>query len=410
MTSFSGLKLPFDLAQRLGILKGLEKLTVKKRRRGIEIRDFVMSLVGNFLVGGEHLSDLSVLRAESATRRQLYDLEVPAPTTAGETLRKFSLGHSKQLEKVIACAAQRANELMGGGEPITLDIDSSIYEVHGYFKEGARYGYTGVKGYNPLLCFWAENRTLVGTRLRSGNAPSAKNVNSFISECLARLPRDRKVRLRLDAGFYNKKVVAHLLNKRQDFTISAYLTAGLKEEIEALPAQAWKSYPWQEEGQWTELEYQPINWPCPLRMLVKKAPQYDGDQGTLGSIRYSPVITNRRGTGSSLLKFHFNRGGAENYIEEFKNGVGTRLTPSRKFCANYAWFVIAQLAYNLAQWFKLLVLPKAERSMQLKGLRLHWFCVGARIIRTARKTVLALARAPADALRFENAAALIRAI
>ena len=410
MTSFSGLKLPFDVAHRLGILKELKNLTVKKRQRGIEISDFVMSLVGNFLVGGEHFSDLSVLRSEGATKRQLYDLEVPAPTTAGETLRKFSLGHIKQLEKVIHSASERANDIIGGDESITMDLDSSIYEVHGYFKEGAKYGYSGVKGYHPLLCFWSENRTLVGTRLRSGNSPSARNANSFISECLGRIPRNRKVRWRLDAGFYNKNVARHLFKLEQQFTISAYLTQSLKAKIEALPKDVWKPYPWQEEAQWTEIEYRPTQWPCSVRLLVKKVPRYDGDQATLDSIHYSPIVTNRQGCGSSLLKFHFNRGGAENYIEEFKNGIGTRITPSRNFAANYAWFVIAQLAYNLAQWFKLLVLPKSEHSRQLKALRLHWFCVGARIIRTARKTVFALARGPTQVAQFQQAAATIAAL
>lgn len=218
------------------------------------------------------------------------------------------------------------------------------------------------------------------------------------------------MRLRLDAGFYDKKVASHLIKGEREFTISAYLTAGLKKEIEALPPTAWKPYPWQEEGEWAEFMYQPINWPCSLRLLVKKAPLYDGDQGTLGSLRYAPVITNRKGSGSSLLKFHYNRGGAENYIEEFKNGIGTRITPSRKFSANYAWLVIAQLAYNLAQWFKLLLLPKSEHSFQLKALRLHWFCVGARIIRSSRKTIFALARGPTEVTRFQRAAALIAAL
>ena len=117
ITSFSGLKLLTDLAHRLGILKGLEALTVKKRQRGIPIPDFVMSLVSNFVIGGEHLTDLTQLREESATRSILYDLEVPAPTTAGETLRKFTIGHIKQLERVIGETILRAADEISGSEP-----------------------------------------------------------------------------------------------------------------------------------------------------------------------------------------------------------------------------------------------------------------------------------------------------
>jgi hypothetical protein len=394
ITSFAGLKFVADLANKLGILKGLERCTVKKRRRGIPVSDFVMSLVYNGLVGGSHLSDLDELRCEAATREHLYELDVPAPTTAGEYLAKFTTGHIKQLEGVIRDALLAAAGMIGGGAPITLDLDSSIFPVYGYLKEGARYGYTHVKGLHPLLCFWAEKRLLIGVRLRSGNQASAHGAKSFLRECLGRLPKDRAVRLRMDAGFYSREIVEILLNKRIEFSISARLTSALRRAIEAIAETAWTAYPWEEGTQWAEITYQPQRWPRSFRMIVKRTPFYEGEQRVIGEFFYTPIITNRRGAASSILKHHLARGGAENYIEEFKNGLGARLLPSQRFNANWAWLVIAQLAYNLAQWFKLLVLPATEQHHQLKKLRLHWFCVAGRVIRSARRFTLALARGP----------------
>ncbi len=400
LTSFAGLKLITDLASKLGILDALGCLTVKKRRRGIPSEDFVMSLVHSFLLGGEHLTDLEVLRQETATRELLYGLEVPAPTTAGETLRKFSLGHIKQVESVTGEALLRVESLLGGSEPITLDLDSSIFEVHGYFKEGARYGYTHVKGFHPLLCFWAEKRLLIGARLRAGNRSSAHKAKSFLSECLSRLSEERRIRLRLDAGFYSREIVGDLLARGLEFSISACLTSALREAIEGLTEQRWKSYPWEEEAEWTEFSYRPQRWPRALRMIVKRTPYFEGEQRLLGEYFYTCVITNRRGAGSSVLKHHLARGGAENYIEEFKNGMGARLLPSQNFLANWAWLVIAQLAYNLGQCFKLVLLPRSEQGHQFKKLRLLWFCVAGRIIRSGRRTIVALARAGPVAQRF----------
>ena len=400
ITSFSGLKFIADLSRKLDIISGLGKLTVKKRRRGIPTPDFIMSLVNNFLIGGSSLTDLDVLRSEGATRRYLYDLEVPAPTTAGEFLRKFTAGHVKQVEHVIRGALLRCAGIIGGAQPITLDLDSSIIEIFGYLKEGARYGYTGVKGLHPLLCFWAETRLLVGVRLRSGNKHTAHKATSFIAECLSRLPGDRLIRFRLDAGFYCREVVEYLLGKALLFSISAKLTSALRKAIEALPACSWKPYPWEESAEWAEFSYQPKGWPEPFRMIVKRAAYYEGEQRIIGEFFYTPVLTNRRGAGSSVFKHHLARGGAENYIEEFKNGIGARHLPCQSFIANWAWLVIAQLAYNLAQFFKLLVLPARKHHCQLKKLRLHWFCVAARIIRSGRRITIALARGPDDALRF----------
>jgi len=410
ITSFSGLKLVTDLARRLDILSGLGQCTVKKRRRGIPVPDFVMSLVNTFLVGGSHLSDLEVLRGEHATRSCLDDLEVPAPTTAGEFLRKFTTGHIKQLERVIRTALLKSATVMGGDRPITLDLDSSIFQVYGYLKEGARYGYSKVKGFHPLLCFWAETRLLVGTRLRSGNRSSAHGATTFLEECLSRLPVDRPIRLRLDAGFYSREVVSYLVKKVLDFSISARLTSALSRAIGTLAQESWKPYPWEEEAEWAEFSYQPQGWPKAFRLIVKRTPYYEGDQRVIGEFFYAPVITNRRGAGSSILRLHLARGGAENYIEEFKNGLGARSLPSQRFNANWAWLVIAQLAYNLAQSFKLLVLPVREHHDQLKKLRLHWFCVAGRLIRSGRRLTMALARGPDQVHRFVLAQTRILAL
>ena len=407
VSSFSGLKLVTDLASKLGIPKDLNCLTVKKRRRGVPISDFVMSAVNTLLIGGQHFTDLNRLREETATRELLYKLEVPAPTTAGETLRKFQLGHIKQLEGVIGTALRRADELMGGDEPITLDMDSSIFEVHGYFKEGARYGYSHVKGFHPILCFWSEKRLLVGARLRSGNRRTDHKAKSFLRECLARLPKGRRIRLRLDAGFYNNEVVKELLERDLEFSISAKLTSALRRAIEELPDDAWNGYPWEKGAECAEFAYKPYQWPRTLRLIVKRTPFFEGNQLVFGKYFYTTVITNRRGAASSLLKYHLARGGAENYIEEFKNALGARMLPSQYFTANWAWLVISQLAYNLGQWFKLLLLPVREQAQQFKALRLHWWCVAGRIVRSGRRLILSLSRAGSGARRFMQLQSMI---
>src|SRR5436309_11016375 len=113
-TSFAGLRFVFDLAHKLGLTQDLRTLTVKKRRRGIPIEDFVLGLASNFLVGGDSLSDLQVLRDETVTRELCYGLEVPAPTTAGERLRTFTLGHLQQLERILRRNAHAILARAGG--------------------------------------------------------------------------------------------------------------------------------------------------------------------------------------------------------------------------------------------------------------------------------------------------------
>jgi hypothetical protein len=407
LTSFSGLPFVFGLAHRLGLTQDLQQLTVKKRDRGIPIEDFVLSVASSFLVGGDSFTDLDVLRQEAVTRKLCDDLQVPAPTTAGERLRTFTLGHIYQLSGGNRNFVGRILDRVGGSDPMTVDADSSIMEVHGYLKEGARYGYSGVRGLHPLLAFVHDERLLLGVRLRAGNKSSAHGAVEFLSDVLKPLPANREIRLRMDAGFYSHSIESFCVTRGYKFSISAKLTSRLVEAIQALPETAWRSYPWEEGAQWAEFRYQPQHWSRPYRLLIKRTPWYEKEQRVIGEHFHTALITNLSGAGCSLIRYHLRRGGMENYIEEFKNGIGARHLPSKRFLANWTWLVIAALAYNLAQAFKLLLLPKEQRADQLKKLRLHWFNVAGRWIRTGRRWILSLARGPETALAFERVQKLL---
>ena len=409
-TSFAGLRFIFDLAHQLGVLRELRTLTVKKRRRGIPIEDFVMGLASNFLVGGDSLTDLQVLREETVTRELCYGLAVPAPTTAGERLRTFSRGHLAQLEGINRRGARAILDRIGGSGAVTVDLDSSIFEVYGYLKEGARYGYSGELGLHPLLAFVYEERLLIGARLRAGNRASADGVASFLPQVLKAIPEQRSVRLRMDAGFYAQGVERLCVARRLGFSISARLTSRLQAAIDALPVTAWQSYPWEPDAECAEFRYQPKGWSCAYRLLVKRTPWYEKEQRVLGEYFHAAVITNLAGAGSSLIRYHLARGGMENYIEEFKHGLGAAHLPSQNFHANWAWLLIAALAYTLAQAFKLLLLKTEQHADQLKKLRLHWFNVAARWIRTGRRWILALARGPDTVAAFTRVQALLAAL
>jgi hypothetical protein len=61
---------------------------------------------------------------------------------------------------------------------MTIDVDSTIYEVHGHHKGGAAYGYTRQLGYHPLLATRADTGEMLHIRMRKGsaNAPAGRAV------------------------------------------------------------------------------------------------------------------------------------------------------------------------------------------------------------------------------------------
>ena len=166
----AGLILPATLMLRLG-LESLIDATVRLVGRvgGARPGRKVLTLVATILAGGSHIDHADRLRA-GATQRVL-PFRVMAPSTLGTFLRSFTFGHVRQLDRVIGETIRRAWSLgPGPGDaPMTIDLDSTICEVHGHAKQGAAYGYTRVLGYHPLVATRADTGETLHARLRKGS-------------------------------------------------------------------------------------------------------------------------------------------------------------------------------------------------------------------------------------------------
>ena len=75
-----------------------------------------------------------------------------------------------------------------GDGPLTIDLDSTICETYGLAKEGARHhGYTGKRGYHPLLAVAAGTGDVLMSRLREGRANTARGAAHFLRETVGRV-------------------------------------------------------------------------------------------------------------------------------------------------------------------------------------------------------------------------------
>src|SRR5262249_24646006 len=176
LTSHGGTVLLHDFAQRLGVEQVLdEELQVKVRERGYKEGQAIGGLVYNLVLGGEHLSDLEVLRGDHGTQEVLEAEAILAPTTAGEFLRKFAIGDVQDLQRVQLRLPERVRPHQRT-TTCTIDLDSSIYEQASTQKEGSSKADNGEVGYHPLLAFWAEEGELRFSHLRRGSAHTARNV------------------------------------------------------------------------------------------------------------------------------------------------------------------------------------------------------------------------------------------
>ena len=112
---------------------------------------------------------------------------VMAASTVGTWLRSFTFGHVRQLDRVLGELLRRA-WVAGAGPsegPLTVDVDSTICEVHGHHKQGVCYGYTRRLGLHPLLAFRADSGEVLHARLRKGSANTARGIVRFVDELIA---------------------------------------------------------------------------------------------------------------------------------------------------------------------------------------------------------------------------------
>ena len=132
-----------------------------------------MTLVASALAGGDCIDDADALRTGGTAG--VLKCRVKASFTLRTFLRSFRWGHVRQLDRVsreLLARAWAAGAGPGDG-PLTIDLDSTICKTHGLAKEGARHhGYTGKRGYHPLLAAAAINRTST-TRRREANPETA---------------------------------------------------------------------------------------------------------------------------------------------------------------------------------------------------------------------------------------------
>ena len=151
----AGLILAATLMDRLGLLGLIERWV---RTGSANPGRKILTLVAAMLAGATHIDHVEMLRAGGTGR--VLGFTPMAPSTVGSFLRTFTFGHARQLEAVLARTLARAWGLGAGpGDlPLTVDLDSTICEVHGKHKGGAAYGYTKVLGYHPLLAARADTR------------------------------------------------------------------------------------------------------------------------------------------------------------------------------------------------------------------------------------------------------------
>lgn len=417
----AGLVLPAALMVRLG-LEALVNARVRLVGRvgGALPGRKVLTLVTAILAGGTHIDHADRLRA-GATQRVL-PFRVMAPSTLGTFLRSFTFGHIRQLDAVIGETIRRAWSAGAGPrtEAMTIDMDSTICEVHGKAKNGAAYGYTRVLGYHPVLATRAGTGEVLHARLRQGS--SQRGHKRFVEELIARVRRagaSGPLTLRADSGFFSWELIKTLTRLQVAWSITVSMNPSVRKAIAAIDDDTWTDITYPDGGlaQVAETTYVTGGGSTKrrqrqVRLVVRRTRLTSRTQAQLWpDWRHHAFVTNLDLPVVEMDQFHRDHATVELAIRDLKEGAGVEHCPSGRFFANAAWLACAVLAHNLIRWTaRLGGLHPDDQLTVTRTIRTRVLALPGRLVNHSGRLVLRLPKRWPWATTFTTALDQIRAL
>ena len=431
VTCFGGIAPVHRLVTKLGLVDAIDaELELLKVHLPYHESDHVLNLAYNVLCGGTRLEDIERLRHDTAYMNALGAELIPDPTTAGDFCRRFSTADVQTLMDAVNGVrpklwAGRGTDLLG---PVAyIDTDGTIAPTWGEHKAGMDMSYKGVWGYAPLIVSLANTKEVLFLVNRPGNQPSHSGAAAWIDKAIDLVsPHAERVCLRGDTDF---SLTSHFDSwaERVDFLFGMDANAALKGRAEALDEAAWtrldrgpkhvpvsgqtrarrrnvKQQIVHERGYLNirldgedvaEFDYQPGKCDRRYRVIAlrKNLTQSRGEQALIDDVRYFFYVTSRRDlTAAQVVACANERCDQENVIEQLKNGVNALRVPLHDLVSNWAYMVIAALAWNLKSWWAMMLHHKADRrdyiAMEFKRFITSVILIPAMVIRRARSITI----------------------
>ena len=233
----AGLLLPVTLAQHLG-LRELVDHHLDLGNAWANAGDKMLTLVASALAGGDCIDDADVLRtggtAGLRSQGAIHPGDVPAQLPMGP---RPPIGSGQP--------GAAGPGLVGWGRTRRRAIHhrpgfDHLRDIR-LAKEGARdHGYTGKRGYHPLLAVAVAAGTgdVLMVRLREGRANTARGAAHFLRETVGRVRyagARGQLTVRADSGFYTHAIVAACRRMDVRFSIT------IRQSASAQPSRPYPS-------------------------------------------------------------------------------------------------------------------------------------------------------------------------
>jgi hypothetical protein len=419
------------LARRTGLIPAIdERLHLLKRHLPYHESDHVLNIAYNTLTGGTCLDDIELRRNDETYMDALGAQRIPDPTTAGDFTRRFS---GRDVEVLMDAANSIRPKIWKKGlkksecKEAIIDVDGTLAPTTGECKEGMGMSYNGVWSYHPLLVSLANTAEPLYLLNRSGNRPSHEGAVEWVDRAVELVSKSfRRVCLRGDTDFSLTEHFDRWTEAGLGFAFGMDAMANLVHIAEGLSAKRWRLLKRRERTSKTgqkrrrpdnvkeqivvekgyrnlklqkehvaEFDYTPVKCARSYRMIVLRK-SISVEQGQIrlwDEVRYFLYITNIEDkTPAEVVFFCNERCNQENLIEQLKNGLNALRMPVGDLVSNWAYMVMASLAWSLKAWFALLT-DKYDRRNALLTMEFPRFLnaivrIPTQVIRGGRRIVL----------------------
>ncbi|MHB8334146.1 MAG: IS1380 family transposase [Acidimicrobiales bacterium] len=377
--------------------------------RGKVLTHMALVLAG----GGESCADIEHLRLQ----RDLFGW-VPSDSTVYRTFHELAPSTIRDLHGAVAHVRAKVWDQLGlttSEDPVVLDIDASLVEIHSENKEGAAPHFKGGYGFHPMLCFADATGEALAAQLRPGNAGSNTVADHVIvlDDAIAQLPEviaaghrfgddaslvEHGVIVRADSAGCTEGFLAAARARNVGFFVTARSNTQVTNAVfDAEGCDVWLPSLTQkgEErddaavAELTSLITSPTL-PEGTRLIVRREPLHPGAQRSLIpslDYRYWGFYTDQPGDPRDLDVMMRAHAHVEQHIQRLKDS-GLTSFPFTNFAANEAWLFAVTLSGDLVRWFQLLCLEGTWRNARPKTLRWGLFHAPGRLVRRSRRLVV----------------------
>lgn len=434
------------LARRVGLIDALDRdLRLLKVHLPYHESDHVLNIAYNLLCDGDCLQDLETLRNDEAYLDALGAQRIPDPTTAGDFCRRFKssaqvVGLMDTINQVrLRVWKQQPPEFF---KQAILEADGTIAPTRGSCKQGMDISYDGQWGYHPLVISLANTKEPLFLVNRGGNRPSHEDAAQYFDKAID-LCRDAGFASVLMRGDTDFTQTAHLdrWDRRPDISVQFIFGVDARKELilraELLPKSAWtklqrpKGYQLKTQPRArppnvkeqiiaqrcyknlvlraehvAEIAYRPSQCKQTYRLIIlRKTIDTEVAQEKLwDDYRYFFYLTNDwTSTPQQIVLWANDRCDQENLIAQLKGGVQAMKMPVDNLLSNWAYMVMASVAWTLKAWWGLMLprdpgrwRPRHQQQksdvlkMEFKPFVTSLVRLPCQIIRTGRRLVYRL--------------------